>query len=71
VRRIMTETVPSLLELMDRTSLRAVEAFQPMGLDTSAAALLLAQTYLSHGVRQGICPGVGWRPSVTGVARTG
>jgi glycolate oxidase len=33
---------PSLLELLDRVHLRAVEAYQPMGLDTEAAALLLA-----------------------------
>src|SRR5439155_16064514 len=33
---------PSLLELLDRTFLRAIEAYRPMGLDTSAHALLLA-----------------------------
>jgi glycolate oxidase len=33
---------PSLLELIDRTFLRAIEAYRPMGLDTTAAALLLA-----------------------------
>jgi glycolate oxidase len=33
---------PSLLELLDRTHLAAIEAYRPMGLDTSAAALLLA-----------------------------
>jgi glycolate dehydrogenase FAD-linked subunit len=37
---------PSLLELMDRTTVRAVEAWQPMGLDTGAAALLIAQSDL-------------------------
>ena len=46
VERIMTTATPSLLELMDRTTLRAVEAFTPMGLDTAAAALLLAQSDL-------------------------
>jgi len=46
VEAIMTTTTPSLLELMDRTTLRAVEAFKPMGLDTSAAALLIAQSDL-------------------------
>ena len=46
VEAIMTAATPSLLELMDRTTLRAVEAFQPMGLDTNAAALLLAQSDL-------------------------
>ncbi len=33
---------PSLLELLDRVHLRAIEALRPMGLPTSAAALLLA-----------------------------
>jgi glycolate oxidase len=33
---------PSLLELLDRTHLRAIEAYRPMGLPTDAAALLLA-----------------------------
>ncbi len=37
---------PSLLELMDRTTIRAVESWKPMGLDTDAAALLLAQSDL-------------------------
>lgn len=37
----------SLLELMDRTTLRAVEKYRPLGLDTSAAAMLLIQ----HDVR--------------------
>ena len=46
VERIMTVCSPSLLELMDRASLQAVEQWQPMGLDTSAAALLVAQSDL-------------------------
>ena len=46
VEQIMATLTPSLLELMDRTTLRAVEAFAPMGLDTEAAALLLAQSDL-------------------------
>jgi glycolate oxidase len=33
---------PSLLELIDQVHLRAIEAYRPMGLDTSAGALLLA-----------------------------
>jgi glycolate oxidase len=33
--------VPSMLELLDRTHLRAIEAYRPMGLDTEAAAMLL------------------------------
>ncbi|WP_433127524.1 FAD-binding oxidoreductase [Micromonospora sp. CA-240977] len=33
---------PSLLELLDQTHLRAIEAYQPMGLRTDAQALLLA-----------------------------
>ncbi|WP_239381819.1 MULTISPECIES: FAD-binding oxidoreductase [unclassified Frankia] len=46
VEAIMLTTTPSLLELMDATTLAAVERFQPMGLDTSAAALLIAQSDL-------------------------
>jgi glycolate oxidase len=46
VERVMAVTTPSLLELMDRTTMRAVEAFRPMGLDASAAALLIAQSDL-------------------------
>ena len=37
---------PSLLELMDRTSVRAVESWKSMGLDTDAAAIVIAQTDL-------------------------
>jgi glycolate dehydrogenase FAD-linked subunit len=33
---------PSLLELIDQTHLRAIEAYRPMGLNTEAQALLLA-----------------------------
>ena len=33
--------VPAMLELLDRTHLRAIEAYRPMGLDTDAAAMLL------------------------------
>ena len=36
--------VPSMLELLDRTHLRAIEAYRPMGLDTGAAAMLLIAT---------------------------
>jgi glycolate oxidase len=46
VEAIMSVTSPSLLELMDRTTLKAVEDWRPMGLDTSAAALLIAQSDL-------------------------
>ncbi|WP_250284536.1 MULTISPECIES: FAD-linked oxidase C-terminal domain-containing protein [unclassified Frankia] len=46
VEKIMNVATPSLLELMDATTLAAVERFQPMGLDSSAAALLLAQSDL-------------------------
>jgi glycolate oxidase len=35
---------PSMLELMDRSSINAVEDFQAMGLDRSAGALLIAQS---------------------------
>jgi glycolate oxidase len=35
---------PSMLELMDRASINAVEDYKPMGLDRSAGALLIAQS---------------------------
>ncbi|MBW3537209.1 MAG: FAD-binding protein, partial [Actinobacteria bacterium] len=40
---------PSLLELMDRTTIGAVERWRPMGLDTDAAALLLLQSDAAPG----------------------
>ncbi len=40
---IMLATTPSMLEVMDRASITAVENWRPMGLDTSAEALLLIQ----------------------------
>jgi glycolate oxidase len=41
----MTRTLrPSMLELMDRTSINAVEDFTSMGLDRTAEALLVAQS---------------------------
>ena len=40
---ISAGAVPALLEIIDRVHLRAIEAYRPMGLDTEAAALLLAQ----------------------------
>ncbi|HZI05999.1 MAG TPA: FAD-linked oxidase C-terminal domain-containing protein, partial [Archangium sp.] len=52
VTEIMAHTRPSLLELMDRTTVRAVEAARPMGLDVNAAALLLARS--DAGGEQGV-----------------
>lgn len=43
VQQIMSHLTPSMLELMDRTTLTAVESWRPMGLDTTAEALLIAQ----------------------------
>ncbi|MGB9376484.1 MAG: FAD-linked oxidase C-terminal domain-containing protein [Mycobacteriales bacterium] len=44
VTAIMTSgAAPALLEIIDRVHLRAIEAYRPMGLDTSAAAVLIAQ----------------------------
>lgn len=40
---ITRNKTPALLELMDRRTLAAVEAYRPMELDTSAAAMLLAR----------------------------
>jgi len=42
----MQTSTPSLLELMDRASIAAVEAFKPMGLDTTTGALLHTQSDL-------------------------
>ncbi|MCY1014594.1 FAD-binding oxidoreductase [Pyxidicoccus sp. MSG2] len=52
VTEIMASTRPSLLELMDRATVRAVEAHGPMGLDVNAAALLLARS--DAGGEQGV-----------------
>ncbi|MGH9380142.1 MAG: FAD-binding oxidoreductase [Thermoanaerobaculia bacterium] len=41
---IVERLTPSLLELMDRQTVRAVEAWKPMDLDTEAAAMLLARS---------------------------
>lgn len=43
VHQMVTTGRPSMCELMDQTTVRAVEAYRPSGLDTSAAALLLVQ----------------------------
>jgi glycolate oxidase len=44
VTAIVARFRPSVLELMDRTSIRAVEAVTRMGLDSSCGALLLGQS---------------------------
>jgi hypothetical protein len=44
VSAIVATLRPSLLELMDRPTLAAIEAYRPMGLDLDAAALLLARS---------------------------
>jgi glycolate oxidase len=49
---IVADTRPSLLELMDRATVRAVEAHMPLGLDVDAAALLLARS--DAGGEQGV-----------------
>jgi glycolate oxidase len=41
---------PSMLELMDRASINAVEDYRPMGLDRAAGALLLAQSDAAGGI---------------------
>lgn len=43
VSKIIMELVPSLLELMDRTTVMAVEEWRGMGLETGTSAVLLAQ----------------------------
>jgi glycolate oxidase len=49
VTAIATVAQPSLLELMDNTTIRAVEEMTHMGLDTAAGALLIAQSDVSAG----------------------
>ncbi len=44
VTSIVDRLTPALLELMDRRTVRAVEAFEPMDLDTDAAAMLFARS---------------------------
>ncbi|WP_066910289.1 FAD-binding oxidoreductase [Millisia brevis] len=44
VLAIVREMRPAMLEFMDRTSIRAVESVLNMGLDTTAGALLIAQS---------------------------
>ena len=44
---------PSMMELMDRASINAVEDFRPMGLDRTAGALLVAQSDAPEGARAG------------------
>jgi len=46
VEAIMAVATPSILELLDRASLRAVEQWRPMGLSTEAVAMLVAQSDL-------------------------
>ncbi|WP_354700131.1 putative FAD-linked oxidoreductase [Paraconexibacter sp. AEG42_29] len=44
VRRIARAVRPSVLELMDRATIAAVEAFQPMGLDGETEVLVFARS---------------------------
>ncbi|MDC0680845.1 FAD-binding oxidoreductase [Sorangium atrum] len=44
VAAIVRSVDASMLEIMDRTAIRAVERFRPLGLDTEAAAMLIAQS---------------------------
>ena len=46
VEDIMRRTTPSILEILDRTTMQAVEKWRPSGLPADAGALLLAQTDL-------------------------
>jgi glycolate oxidase len=49
VSAIMQELTPSMLELMDQQTIQVVEDWQPMGLDVSTGALLVAQTDAPSG----------------------
>ena len=46
VEEAMTVATPSMLEIMDQATVAAVEAFQPMGLDGTAGALVIGQSDL-------------------------
>lgn len=46
ITAITSTTVPALLEVMDRTTIRAVDDHAHMGMDRDAAALLIAQSDL-------------------------
>ncbi|MDX6266668.1 MAG: glycolate oxidase [Frankiales bacterium] len=48
VTAIVTRCRPSMLEIMDSVTMRAVELMQPMGLDADAGALLLGRTDSGH-----------------------
>jgi glycolate oxidase len=50
IAQIVRGCQPSLLELMDRATVNAVEDFQPMGLERDAAALLFARSDAAGGV---------------------
>jgi glycolate oxidase len=47
VEQIMATSTPSMLELLDRTTMQAVEEWRPSGLPVDAGALLLAQSDLA------------------------
>jgi glycolate oxidase len=44
IRGMTRKFTPSLLEIIDATTLRAIETYQPLGLEESYAALVLAQS---------------------------
>jgi glycolate oxidase len=54
VSTIVARMRPSVLELMDRAAVAAVERFQPMGLDLEAAAILLARTDIGTSEHEGV-----------------
>lgn len=43
ITRITASLVPSMLELLDRTTMQAIEEWKPVGLDTEAEAMLIVQ----------------------------
>lgn len=46
IREVLDATDPAMLEVVDRTTVRAIEAYRRMDLDTEAAGLLFAQSDL-------------------------
>ncbi|XXX74164.1 FAD-linked oxidase C-terminal domain-containing protein [Sorangium sp. So ce134] len=63
VAAIVRSVDASMLEIMDRTAIRAVESYRPLDLDTEAAAMLIAQSdapgSAELGRMQEACEGAG------------
>ena len=70
VEGIMQASTPSLLELMDRTTMRAVEDWRPSGLPVDAGALLIAQSDLPGAGGEAECDAILTRCERAGAIET-